>query len=280
MSTDAIVMLRQDHKEVKRLFRRFEKADQAAEKQSLVKQILEMLAVHTYIENEGMYPRVRKLVPDLESDILESYEEHHVADLLCAELAEMTPDDERFTAKVTVLIESVEHHIEEEESNWFPDVREALGRKDLQEIGAQMLKLRRRAPRQPKQAKVELAQPSPARSSPAKSSSAKSSPAKSSPAKSSAAKASPAKSSPAKSSAAKSSAAKSSAAKSSAADSNGSKSNGSRTSAVKASAAKPTMPAQADASNRPPMTPPPLPGAEGSIELMDASMPGARTQAP
>jgi hemerythrin superfamily protein len=156
MTTDAIVMLREDHKQVKRLFRRFEKAEKAAEKQNLVKQILEMLAVHTYIENEGLYPKVRTMVPDLESDILESYEEHHVADLLCAELAEMSPEDERFTAKVTVLIESVEHHIEEEESSWFPDVREALGRKELQEIGAEMQKLRRQAPRQPKMLKPEL----------------------------------------------------------------------------------------------------------------------------
>ncbi|MBA3745076.1 hemerythrin domain-containing protein [Sporichthya sp.] len=156
MSTDAIVLLRADHKEIKRLFRRFEKAEKAAEKQSLVKQILELLAVHTYIENEGLYPQVRKQVPDLESDILESYEEHHVADLLCAELADMTPADERFTAKVTVLIESVEHHIEEEESAWFPDVRESLGRKDLQEIGAEMLKLRKKAPKRPKKLKTEL----------------------------------------------------------------------------------------------------------------------------
>ena len=166
MSTDAIVVLREDHKEIKRLFRSFEKAEKAGEKQKLVKQILQLLAVHTYIENEGMYPHVRKAVPDIESDILESYEEHHVADLLCAELAEMTPDDERFTAKVTVLIESVEHHIEEEESSWFPDVREALGRKQLQEIGAEMLKLRKKAPKQPKRMKIELAEPKAAVSKP------------------------------------------------------------------------------------------------------------------
>nr|WP_019873764.1 hemerythrin domain-containing protein [Sporichthya polymorpha] len=150
MSTDAIVVLREEHKEIKRLFRRFEKAEKPAEKQKIVGQILEMLAVHTYIENEGLYPKVREMVPDIESDILESYEEHHVADLLCAELAEMSPDDERYSAKVTVLIESVEHHIDEEESSWFPDVREALGRKQLQEIGAEMIELRKTAPREPK----------------------------------------------------------------------------------------------------------------------------------
>ena len=98
-----------------------------------------------------MYPQTRELVPDLEDDVLESYEEHHVADVLCMELAAMTPDDERFVAKTTVLMENVEHHMSEEEDEWFPKVREALGRKQLQEIGAQMLELRKTAPRRPSQ---------------------------------------------------------------------------------------------------------------------------------
>jgi hemerythrin-like domain-containing protein len=78
-------------------------------------------------------------------------EEHHVADVLCVELAAMKPDDERFDAKTTVLIENVSHHIEEEEDEWFPQVREALGRKELQEIGARMLEMRKDAPRRPSQ---------------------------------------------------------------------------------------------------------------------------------
>ena len=90
-------------------------------------------------------------MPDLEQDVLESYEEHHVADVLVMELAGMTADDERFTAKTTVLIENVTHHIEEEESEWFPKVREALGRKQLAEIGAEMLELKQIAPRKPSQ---------------------------------------------------------------------------------------------------------------------------------
>ena len=57
--------------------------------------------------------------------MLESYEEHHVADLLVMELVPMSPKDERFEAKATVLIENVTHHIEEEEQEWFPKVREA-----------------------------------------------------------------------------------------------------------------------------------------------------------
>src|SRR5688572_31624279 len=149
MSTDAIVLLKRDHTEVKRMFKEFTKAgDEAtATKGRLVEQILEALTVHTYLENEVMYPEVRKLVPDLEDDVLESYEEHHVADVLCAELAAMSPDDERFDAKATVLMELVTHHIDEEEGEWFPKVREALGRKQLQEIGARMEELRPKAPR-------------------------------------------------------------------------------------------------------------------------------------
>jgi hemerythrin superfamily protein len=153
MSTDAIVVLKKDHQEIRKLFRKFESAGDAAtsRKGSIVDQILELLTVHTYIENECMYPRVRELVPDLEDDVLESYEEHHVADVLSMELATMKPDDERFDAKTTVLIESVSHHMEEEETDWFPQVRSALGRKQLQEIGAEMLELKKSAPRRPSQ---------------------------------------------------------------------------------------------------------------------------------
>ena len=93
-------------------------------KGQLVDRMIELLTVHTYIENEVMYPRVRELLPQLEDDVLESYEEHHVADVLVSELAAMKADDERFTAKTTVLIENVRHHMEEEEQDWFPKVRE------------------------------------------------------------------------------------------------------------------------------------------------------------
>ena len=153
MSTDAIVILKDDHKRIKALFREFQDAGENATKRkgAIVDKIIEELTVHTYIENEGMYPEVRKLVPDLEQDVLESYEEHHVADVLCMELAAMSPDDEHFVAKTTVLIENVTHHIEEEESEWFPQVREALGRKQLAEIGAGMIELKKKAPRKPSQ---------------------------------------------------------------------------------------------------------------------------------
>jgi hemerythrin superfamily protein len=151
MSTDAITLLKADHKEVKQLFREFQKAGDGAtqKKGELVAKMIELLTVHTYIENEVMYPEVRRLLPDIEEEILESYEEHHVADVLTGELFAMKPDAERFDAKTMVLIESVSHHIEEEEGEWFPKVRAGIGRKELAEIGQRMLEAKQRAPRSP-----------------------------------------------------------------------------------------------------------------------------------
>ena len=153
MSTDAIVLLKDDHKKILSTFREFEQAGENAQqtKQRLVDRMIELLTVHTYLENEVMYPRVRELLPELEDDVLESYEEHHVADVLVVELAGMKAGAERFDAKTTVLIENVRHHIEEEEKEWFPQVREKLGRKVLQEIGAEMEALRKKAPTRPSQ---------------------------------------------------------------------------------------------------------------------------------
>jgi hemerythrin superfamily protein len=153
MSNDAIVLLKNDHKDVKKLFRAFEKAGENARatKGNIVREIIEMLTVHTYLENEIMYPQVRSLLPEVEDDVLESYEEHHVADVLCLELWSMDPNDEHFDAKTTVLIENVEHHIKEEEDEWFPKVRKGLGRKKLQEIGQQIAQARPSAPRKPTQ---------------------------------------------------------------------------------------------------------------------------------
>ncbi len=153
MSTDAIVLLKNEHREIRTSFRAFENAGPRAEarKGQLVDRIIELLTIHTYLENEVMYPRVRELLPELEDDVLESYEEHHVADVLVMELSAMKPSDERFDAKTTVLIENVEHHMAEEEDEWFPKVREGLGRKQLQEIGAEMIDKRKKAPRRPSQ---------------------------------------------------------------------------------------------------------------------------------
>ncbi|WP_181770652.1 hemerythrin domain-containing protein [Amycolatopsis pittospori] len=151
MSTDAIVLLKNDHDTVEKLFKEFEKAGPNAyvTKRKIVDSIIEELTVHAYLEEEIFYPVAREAVPDTKDHVLESVEEHHVVVWMLSELAGMDPENERFDAKVTVLIESVRHHVDEEEEEWFPDVREAMGRKRLQEIGRRMLDAKPSAPRDP-----------------------------------------------------------------------------------------------------------------------------------
>jgi hemerythrin superfamily protein len=149
---DAITSLRDDHKRVEKLFKQFEKiADGDAEKtkQSLVAEIISELSVHAAIEEQVFYPAVRKMVEDAEDTVLEGLEEHHIVKWTLSELDGMSPSEERFKAKVTVLIESVRHHVEEEEGEMFPKVREALGRKALVELGETMDAARQTAPKRP-----------------------------------------------------------------------------------------------------------------------------------
>lgn len=149
MASDALVLLKNDHKEVRKLFREFGRATDIVRKSELVAKIIELLTIHTYIENEVMYPEIRELLPDLDAEVLESYEEHHVADVLAFELFTMVPDNEHFLAKATVLIEMVDHHISEEEEEWFPKVRAGVARSKLQELGARMEELKKSAPTKP-----------------------------------------------------------------------------------------------------------------------------------
>ncbi|MER5650486.1 hemerythrin domain-containing protein [Streptosporangium sp. NPDC002524] len=148
---DAIVLLKDDHKTVEKLFKEFEGAGERAykKKRDLVDQIIEELTAHAHIEEQIFYPAARESVPETSDHVLESVEEHHVVVWMLSELTKLDPEDERFDAKVTVLIENVRHHVEEEEQEWFPQVREAMGRKRLQELGEEMEKAKADAPRDP-----------------------------------------------------------------------------------------------------------------------------------
>lgn len=148
---DAITLLKDDHQAVEKLFKEFEKAGSRAfkTKRKLVDQMIEELTTHAYIEETVFYPAARKAVPDTTSHVLESIEEHHVVVWILSELAGMDPADERFTAKVTVLIENVRHHVKEEERDWFPEVRKAMGRKVLQQLGEELAAAKPDAPKDP-----------------------------------------------------------------------------------------------------------------------------------
>jgi hemerythrin superfamily protein len=110
---DAIALLKADHREVEELFEKFEAARGAAAKRKLANQICLELTVHTKIEEEIFYPACEGKI---EEDLLkEAYVEHDGAKVLIAEIEAGSPEDEYYDAKVKVLSEQIEHHVEEEE---------------------------------------------------------------------------------------------------------------------------------------------------------------------
>jgi hemerythrin superfamily protein len=151
VAMDAITMLKEDHQAVERLFKRFEKAGTRAfaEKRRLADQIVEALSRHAAIEEQVFYPVARATVPGTEDVVLESLEEHHVVKWVLSELDGMDPAEERFDAKMTVLIENVRHHVEEEEHEFFPKVRAELDRKALAELGRALETAKELAPSHP-----------------------------------------------------------------------------------------------------------------------------------
>jgi len=91
----------------------------------------------------------RATVPGAEAVTLEALEEHHIVKWVLSELETMKPDDERFDAKTSVLIENVRHHVKEEETNFFPMVRGELGRNALRDLGDAMAQAKTLAPTSP-----------------------------------------------------------------------------------------------------------------------------------
>jgi hemerythrin superfamily protein len=152
---DGIVLLKDDHKKVEALFKQFEKAEDGAHQTKLriVQQIIEELTAHAFVEEEIFYPEARAAVPETSDHVLESVEEHHLVVWMLSELQGLDPTDETFDAKVTVLMENVRHHVDEEEHDWFPKVRKAMGRNRLVELGERMNAAKPNAPRDPLQLK-------------------------------------------------------------------------------------------------------------------------------
>lgn len=148
---DAITLLRNDHRDLEKLFKRYEKTGDGAHKsrRDIVDKVIEDLSIHSVIEEAVFYPAVRKHVPDAEGEVLEGLEEHHIMKWTLSELEDLDPAEERFHAKVTVLIETTRHHVKEEEQDLFPQVREVLKRKALTEIGDTMAEAKKTAPTRP-----------------------------------------------------------------------------------------------------------------------------------
>ena len=134
---DGLQLLANDHRKVEALFEKFEAASGVSVKEKLVRQICTELKIHSQIEEEIYYPAIRGKVE--EADLDEAYVEHDSAKLLINELEAAEPDEGFYDAKVKVLQELIEHHVEEEEKqrdNLFQQTRAA--EIDLEALGAQL----------------------------------------------------------------------------------------------------------------------------------------------
>ena len=150
MTANAITQLVQDHRNVEDLFKRFEAlgpGGDPVEKRRIVDKVIEHLSIHAELEEQVVYPALRAEVDD-PSDVLEGWEEHHLAKLALWELEKLPATHERFDAKFTVLMENVRHHVEEEEGDGgiFDQCRSSFSAAQLTSMGEQMAALKKTVP--------------------------------------------------------------------------------------------------------------------------------------
>jgi hemerythrin-like domain-containing protein len=133
-TTDPFAKLIADHRKAKALFKAIDKLSDRAENEceKLFAELSDALSQHMALEESVVYPELQKIKPARELTN-EAYEEHHVAKLLLKEL-DGDIDDETWTAKFTVLMENIDHHIKEEEGELFPKVRKALSAKQKRNL--------------------------------------------------------------------------------------------------------------------------------------------------
>lgn len=143
---DALDLLEQDHRRMEDLLEQCSKttARASAKRTELLQAITKELRAHELIEEKVLYPALKKHA-EAKDIVLEGYQEHHVADLIVAELQALPPTDERWGAKLEVLKENIEHHIEEEEDDMFKTARSVMSREHLEKLGAQMRAMKEQA---------------------------------------------------------------------------------------------------------------------------------------
>jgi len=139
MAMDALKLLQEDHDKVKKILEDLDSTTERGVKtrEELFERLRTELDVHELIEEEILYPALKEH-PKTKELALEAYEEHHVVDLVMAEIQEVPFDDERWGAKLTVVKENVEHHIEEEEKEMFDQARQVFDQDELVQLGERM----------------------------------------------------------------------------------------------------------------------------------------------
>jgi len=137
----ALDLLIADHNRVRGLFAQFKAAhenDDAKTMSAVALKIFEDLEVHTTIEEEIFYPAVHDTNHDIAETVDEGIQEHHVVKMLMAEIKQLPDGTDEWVAKLQVLIENVEHHAEEEETEMFPPLRDKLPTDELEGLAEQM----------------------------------------------------------------------------------------------------------------------------------------------
>jgi hemerythrin superfamily protein len=135
---DVIELLIADHNRVRGLIARYQQADQQNDLKTasnLAEKIIEELTVHMAAEEVVLYEAVKERSDEISDDVGEGYEEHHVAKMLIGEIGDLKPGSDKWEAKLTVLIESVEHHVDEEERELFPSVRSSTNKDRRETLG-------------------------------------------------------------------------------------------------------------------------------------------------
>ena len=136
---DAITLLKTDHEKVAGIFEKLEETTERAEKtrEELFTKLKQELDLHAHIEEKIFYPAIKQ-AEETREITMEALQEHHVVKVLLRELDAMGVTSETWTAKLKVLKENVEHHVEEEEEEMFPKARTVLSKEQLEELGALM----------------------------------------------------------------------------------------------------------------------------------------------
>jgi hemerythrin-like domain-containing protein len=136
---DALALLKDDHDKVKKMLEELDATTERAEKTrtELFEKLKRDLTIHETIEEEILYPALKEFSKTRDIT-LEAYEEHHVVDQIVGELEATPVSDETWGAKLTVMKENLEHHIEEEEGDMFKKARQVMDRADLDELGERM----------------------------------------------------------------------------------------------------------------------------------------------
>ncbi|MDP8976516.1 MAG: hemerythrin domain-containing protein [Actinomycetota bacterium] len=142
-------MLKEDHKEVNALFQNYEGAD-AENRDRLVHEIIESLTKHSRVEEQVLYPFIRAEVPEGEQLMDESEREHQEAKEAMARLRELSPTDPAFDDAFQALRDGVQHHVEEEESEVFPKLTQAVGDEALVELGSRLAQAKALSPQTPR----------------------------------------------------------------------------------------------------------------------------------